>query len=375
MDLENFFPSLNFGRVRGFFIKNNDFKLNPSVATIIAQIACHDEVLPQGSPCPPIISELLTHFLDVRLAQLAKVQKCTYSRYADDITFSTNQRNFPNALVLKVDGAWVVGKVLEAKIVGAGFSINHNKTRIQFRGSRQTVTGLTVNEKVNIRADYYRAARAMAHSLFTAGQHHRLDGVPVDGLGPIEGILSHIYYVKQRWPDLQVKAGKNELEEKEWIKSKYEKPATILTLYRRLLFYKHFINLNELLIICEGKTDIVYLRSAIRKLTAFHPKLATIDHGKASFKVRFFKYGPQASDVLRMGGGTGDIKRFLLAYPDVVTEFKHAPMKYPVIVLVDNDDGAKPIFSAISSKFHVTAALTTELPFYRLCHMACTRFG
>ena len=69
-----------------------------------------------------------------------------------------------------------------------------------------------------------------------------------------------------------------------------------------------------------------------------------------------------------MGGGIGDIKRLVLAYPDTVREFKHAPMEYPVILLVDNDDGAKPIFSAISSKFHVTANFKTELPFYHLCH-------
>jgi RNA-directed DNA polymerase len=368
LDLENFFPSLNFGRVRGFFIKNNDFKLAPSVATIIAQIACHNEVLPQGSPCSPIISELVTHLLDVRLAQLAREQKCTYSRYADDITFSTNQRLFPSALAFEESGTWAVGKVLEAKIVDAGFSINHSKTRMQFRGSRQTVTGLTVNAKVNIRADFYRAARAMAHSLFTTGQYHRLDGVPVDGLGPIEGMLTHIYYVKQRWLDLQIKARMNDLEEKEWAKRKYENPNATFTLYNRFLFYKHFVQLDEPLIVCEGKTDSVYLRSALRTLTAFHPRLATIENGKASFNLRFFKYGSQAFDVLRMGGGTGDIKRLLVAYPDTVPKFKHAPMEYPVIILVDNDDGAKPIFSAISSKFHVTATFKTELPFYHLCH-------
>ena len=53
LDLQDFFPSFSFGRVRGFFIHNNSFKLNEKVATIIAQIACHENVLPQGSPCSP----------------------------------------------------------------------------------------------------------------------------------------------------------------------------------------------------------------------------------------------------------------------------------------------------------------------------------
>jgi hypothetical protein len=272
LDLESFFPSLNFGRIRGFFIKNNDFKLNPSVATVIAQIACHNDVLPQGSPCSPIISELVTHFLDVRLAQLAKKQQCTYSRYADDITFSTNK------------------------------------------------------------------------------------------------LLTHIYYVKQRWQDLQIKARMNEAEEKDWTKQKYENPSAALTLFSRFLFYKHFIRIDAPLIICEGKTDSIYLRSALRNLPEFQPKLATIDHGRASFHVRFFKYGSQAKDVLRLGGGTGDLKRLLAAYPGIASKFQHAPMAHPVIVLIDNDDGAKSIFSIIKDKFHVTADFKTDLPFYHLSH-------
>jgi RNA-directed DNA polymerase len=56
IDLEDFFPSINFGRVRGFFIRDKGFALNDDVATVIAQIACHEDALPQGSPCSPVVS-------------------------------------------------------------------------------------------------------------------------------------------------------------------------------------------------------------------------------------------------------------------------------------------------------------------------------
>jgi len=59
LDLENFFPTFNFGRVWGFFQKDTAFKLHPKVATVIAQIACDGDALPQGSPCSPIISDLI----------------------------------------------------------------------------------------------------------------------------------------------------------------------------------------------------------------------------------------------------------------------------------------------------------------------------
>jgi RNA-directed DNA polymerase len=95
LDIADFFPSINFGRVRGFFMKNRGYALHERVATVIAQIACFNNELPQGSPCSPIISNLVAHLLDVRLANLAKQTRCTYTRYADDLTFSTNQREFP----------------------------------------------------------------------------------------------------------------------------------------------------------------------------------------------------------------------------------------------------------------------------------------
>lgn len=82
IDLEDFFPSINFGRVRGFFIKDKDFELHKNVATVIAQIACHANSLPQGSPCSPVISNLVSHPLDVHLVRLASTEGCTYSRYA-----------------------------------------------------------------------------------------------------------------------------------------------------------------------------------------------------------------------------------------------------------------------------------------------------
>ncbi len=72
LDLEDFFDCFNFGRVRGFFIKNNRFQLNEEVATVIAQIACVNNKLPQGSPCSPVITNLICSSLDIKLNKLAK---------------------------------------------------------------------------------------------------------------------------------------------------------------------------------------------------------------------------------------------------------------------------------------------------------------
>lgn len=200
VDLKDFFPSINFGRVRGFFIKNNHFSLEEKVATIIAQIACHNNELPQGSPSSPIISNLIGHLLDIRMVNLAKNGKCTYSRYADDLTFSTNRKDFPASIATKEDdNNWVASKKLIREIEKIGFCLNTDKTSMQYRTARQLATGLVVNKKVNIKSEYYKNARSMCHKLFNVGEFY-VDGDHDEKVGTIsqlEGMLSFIYQVKR----------------------------------------------------------------------------------------------------------------------------------------------------------------------------------
>lgn len=137
LDLEEFFPSINFGRVRGFFLKDKYFALQPKVATVLAQIACHENELPQGSPCSPVVSNLIGHLLDSRLARFARMHKCTYSRYADDITFSTSRKDFPPELAFPVPGTtaeWQLGLELREKIEHSGFKINNKKLGCKYGG-------------------------------------------------------------------------------------------------------------------------------------------------------------------------------------------------------------------------------------------------
>ena len=134
LDLQDFFGTINFGRVRGFFIKDSMFALDSKAATIIAQIACHDNALPQGSPCSPVISNLIGNILDSRLLALARDARCTYTRYADDLTFSTNEQHFPTEIAVNVHGAdWEVGVKLKKTVEKSGFCINPTKTRMSLR--------------------------------------------------------------------------------------------------------------------------------------------------------------------------------------------------------------------------------------------------
>lgn len=129
IDLKNFFDSFNFGRVRGFFIKDRDFAVSPEIATVIAQIACYQGKLPQGAPSSPIITNLITRILDYRIVKIAKKYRFTYSRYADDMTFSTNRELNSNKLRASKELENFLAE-LEELIVSSGFEINPKKTRL-----------------------------------------------------------------------------------------------------------------------------------------------------------------------------------------------------------------------------------------------------
>jgi retron-type reverse transcriptase len=349
LDLDNFFGTINFGRVRGFFIKNRNFELRPKVATILAQIACHENALPQGSPCSPVISNLIGHLLDIRLAALAHKTGCTYSRYADDLTFSTNKRTFPAKVGTPemVPHKWKAGKEIKRIIRETGFTINAAKTRLQYQGSRQEVTGLVVNVRANPRAEYRRLARAMVHRLCKTGKFEipmmsvddkgNAVAKNVDGtLEQLQGILSFIDMVRAH------KA-----------KSDPRSPKSLDSYasdYRRFLFFKDFYSSTVPVIICEGKTDNIYIRSAIRRLAGSHPALAGNNAtGSITLNVRIYRYSRHVGRILGVSGGTGDVVNFILAYVNECKTFAAPGMQQPVIILIDNDDGAKKVYSVVNN--------------------------
>jgi len=167
VDLEDFFPSINFGRVRGALIAK-PFDLDPSVATVLARLCCHANQLPQGAPTSPILANIVSMRLDGELTRLASALGCTFTRYADDLTFSTSRKEFPTELASLVSAPYgthaLVGASLAAVIQNNGFKVNAKKTRLYGRIHAQRVTGLTVNKQVNVDRKFVRQLRAMLHA-------------------------------------------------------------------------------------------------------------------------------------------------------------------------------------------------------------------
>ncbi|MDR5727954.1 MAG: reverse transcriptase domain-containing protein [Terriglobia bacterium] len=167
IDLADFFGSINFGRVRGILMSPM-YGANDEVATVIAQLCCFENSLPQGAPTSPILSNIICGAMDADFKRFAYAHRCKYSRYSDDITFSCGQKSFP-AAIAAVSGAGkereiALGTELLSIVNRHGFVINEKKTRLLTKSDRQEVTGLVVNRFVNVPRKYVRNLWSVLHA-------------------------------------------------------------------------------------------------------------------------------------------------------------------------------------------------------------------
>lgn len=210
IDLENFFNTITFERVRGMF---QSFGYSGYIASLLAMICTYcermemevkgetvyvktsDRILPQGSPASPMITNIICAKLDKRLKGLALKYDFCYSRYADDMSFSFNKDN----IVLSNESHINLGKILGiiSKIIKEeGFIINSNKTKFLRKNNRQAITGIIVNnDEIGVPKKWIKTLRAAiynARKLKDSG----LD-IPYDSINEIKGMISWITYVNK----------------------------------------------------------------------------------------------------------------------------------------------------------------------------------
>ncbi|MBR0037359.1 MAG: RNA-directed DNA polymerase [Bacteroidales bacterium] len=173
IDLKDFFPSVEQGRVMKR-LTLAPFNFSPQIALAVSGLCSmrvkreqpletkqHDldkqfmYVLPQGAPTSPIITNMICDTLDRRLAGLAKRFGLCYTRYADDITFSSMHYVYSEKGEFRNELARIIST--------QGFVINEAKTRLQKLGSRQEVTGVIVSEKLNVTKKYVREIRSLLY--------------------------------------------------------------------------------------------------------------------------------------------------------------------------------------------------------------------
>lgn len=326
IDIKDFFDSIHFGRVRGFFNKNIEFNLPLDMATVMAQLVCYKGVLPQGAPTSPIVSNLICNILDIRILNLVKKYRMNYTRYADDMTFSTNDR----CIVDNYDG---VLEEIANELDKFGLYINDKKTRLIYKDSRQEVTGLVVNKIINVNRDYCKKTRAMAENLYRKGSFYIGDEE-----GSIKQLEGRFVYINQ----LDFYNNKRKGEKKDcWHLNSREKN------YQKFLYYRYFFNNEKPLIVTEGKTDILYLKSALKKMYDSYPNLISKTKNGFEFKVSFLKRSKRLEYFFNINqDGADTIKNVLNMYTgqkgfaNYYKYFKDKSEKdgrNPVLLIFDNE--------------------------------------
>ena len=210
IDLSDFFPSISLGRICTR-LQLPPYNFSKKVSNIIACLCTmkYDDnnggtfnALPQGAPTSPILSNIVCEQLDRRLMGVAKKFGLHYSRYADDMTFSSMHNVYDENGEFRTE--------LRRIISDQGFIINEKKTRLQKIGSRQEVTGLIVGDKVNVSREYINELRSTLHvwekfgyadayawfySRYKANKGHSKKGEPVLE-NVIDGKLNYLKMVK-----------------------------------------------------------------------------------------------------------------------------------------------------------------------------------
>lgn len=202
-DLKDFFPSITFPRVRGYF---EHLGYNPGIATVlglictdaprvkvsldgtIQYVALGERALPQGACTSPALANLLASPLDRRLSGFcaAVPEAWTYTRYADDLTFSTNT---PQADVGRLLAA------VERLVTAEGFQLNDKKTAVMRAPNRQVVTGLLVGDRLRLSRRDLRRIRAFCHQCDQTGLDTVSQVQGRDALAVARGLLAYVAMV------------------------------------------------------------------------------------------------------------------------------------------------------------------------------------
>ena len=255
LDLKDFFHSFDRNRVKLGFMKK-PFNLNKNndkeeLAFFLSCLCTHPfeiegkikTVLPQGSPTSPTVTNILCKDLDRRLNGLAKKYNLRFTRYADDITFSSSHNIYNDEEFQKE-----LQRIIEED---QELIINPTKTRLQKTVYRQEATGLIVNEKVNVKRDYVKQLRMWLYYWETYGYKKAEQLFKKD-------YFSNKGHVKSQLPDMKVViAGK--LEFLKMVKG--EKDPT----YNKLLF-RYKLMLNDL----KGEITSIYSNGSFSRSNKFN---------------------------------------------------------------------------------------------------------
>lgn len=214
LDLQDFFPSVGYRRVKGLFRALGYSEAAATIFGLLCTQPATEEVeldgrryfvatgerhLPQGAPTSPAVTNILCRRLDRRLLKVADDLGFTYTRYADDLSFSASGENLRH-----------LGSLLErvkAVVTHEGFNVHPDKTRVLRRSRQQEVTGVVVNSKPNISRRELKRFRAALYQVEKDGPAGKRWGRSPDVIASLQGYANFVYMVNpEKGAELQQRA-------------------------------------------------------------------------------------------------------------------------------------------------------------------------
>ena len=189
LDILHFFDSIRYSDMKDKVFPAEIYAEN--IRILLAMLCYYKDFLPQGAPTSPAITNILMYKFDETVGTWCQERGIAYTRYCDDMTFSGD--------FAPAEAIWFVRQELRKM----GFLLNEQKTRIQRSGQQQTVTGIVVNEKMSIPADYRRKLRQELYYCrkFGIQEHLQKMGLEISEDAYRMQLMGRVNYVLQLSPE------------------------------------------------------------------------------------------------------------------------------------------------------------------------------
>ena len=180
LDIANFFDSITFSKVEMIF---KEMGYSPIISNFLAKLVTLNNSLAQGAPTSPYLSNIILRDFDSRMESYSKESKIMFTRYADDLTFSGSEIDVEQTIKLV---SFELGKL--------GLSLNSKKTKLMTRKDRQIVTGVVVNEKLQIMRAERKFIRQQIYYIQKFGLKEHMERTRIDKNNYIRHLLGKVSY-------------------------------------------------------------------------------------------------------------------------------------------------------------------------------------
>ena len=191
LDIKHFFDSILYSTVKDKCFPAERF--SEPIRILLSMLCYNREALPQGAPSSPIITNIIMRDFDEKVGRFCEEKNVSYTRYCDDMTFSGDFDEKP------------IIEFVKAELFEHGYLLNNKKTVVISSSGRQIVTGVVVNEKVTVPAEYKSKIRQEVYFCKKFGVENHLCHINYDGDAKayLRSLLGRVSFVLQTEPGEQ----------------------------------------------------------------------------------------------------------------------------------------------------------------------------